>query len=84
MSLDKPRPFLLLPSTLLVFSPAEDPVPGNRLSLSVHVLQAAAPAERRVHPGVPLQVLGPGHVHLQGALQPGGRRTVNYGKPSET
>lgn len=53
--------------------PVEDTVPGYRLPFSFYGLQTAAPAQCRIHLGVPLQIIGPGHVHLQSAVQSGGR-----------
>lgn len=78
-------------SLLLLVSPAENAVPGHGLPLTIPQLQAAAPAQRCIHPGVPLQVIGPRHVHLQGAVQPGGRTRKHahvkcpkhFGKPSD-
>lgn len=48
----------------LLVSPAENTVPGHGLPLAIPQLQAAAPAQRRIHPGVALQVIRPRHVHL--------------------
>lgn len=54
------------------------PRPGFRLPFSIYGLQAAAPAQCRIHLGVPLQIFCPGHVHLQSVIQPGGMPTCQH------